>query len=957
MKINGSLLFDASSASEIQNLRVQKYTGSLVPVHNSGSDQGRLIFVTADGGPYLANTLYFGGAAAWLPIASGGDAAALQTEVDAIETSLGAGVNSNGTFNAAAFPAQAALNSPTSFTDAINQIAAYATSNDTLAELDDVTLGTLATGDFLRYNGTTWADHTLVLADVTDVTATAAEVNLALDGITASAAELNILDGVVGTTAADISSIAGFALEDVSATEFGYLDGVTSPIQAQLDNLQAEDATLTALAALDGTPGILVQTGVDAFTKRELVAPAAGITITNPAGTAGNPTFALANDLAALEGLTGTGYIVRTGDGTAVTRAIDGNTGRIVITNADGVSTNTNIDLATVTDLGTGTFLKFTRDTYGRVEGTTAVVASDITGLVDSVYVNVIGDSMSGDLTMTGGATVTGLPTPVGSTDAANKAYVDAVAEGLATKPAVDAATTVALTATYDNGTAGVGATLTNSGTQAALVVDGVTLTAGMSVLVKNQADPAENGRYVVTDAGSVSTNWVLTRCGLCDEADEIPGAYVFVKDGSQEGTGWVQIVDDPLTFVVGTDDIDVFQFSGAGTYSAGAGLSLNGTEFNVNLGAGIVELPGDEVGIHLLTPSSGGLRLTLDGSTDSTASGAMLQLRLPAGSGLTQDGSGLYIAAGGVTNTMLQNSTITINADAGGTDNVALGETILFAGTSTQGITTNRSADNTITVSALDASSSQKGVASFDATEFTVTAGNVVLGTVPIGKIATPTINFVGTDASADTVTLGESFTFVDGGSATQLPLVRVAIAANQATVTLRRATTGDRGVASFAAGNFSVDAAGEVTLNSTLDDLANVSGADAATTDDLLTKSAGDWVPVSRAAVVGSATLDDLSDVDTGIVAPGEVLMNNGSDWVAAKIYHLHSQGTAATTWNVTHDLGVQYCNVTIVDASDEVVIPQSITFNSTTALTVTFNTAIAGKVVVMGVNSSAT
>jgi hypothetical protein len=52
------------------------------------------------------------------------------------------------------------------------------------------------------------------------------------------------------------------------------------------------------------------------------------------------------------------------------------------------------------------------------------------------------------------------------------------------------------------------------------------------------------------------------------------------------------------------------------------------------------------------------------------------------------------------------------------------------------------------------------------------------------------------------------------------------------------------------------------------------------------------------------------------------------------------------------VTHALGVQYCNVTVVDATDEVVIPQSITFTSTSALTVTFNTAVAGKVVVMGI-----
>jgi hypothetical protein len=73
--------------------------------------------------------------------------------------------------------------------------------------------------------------------------------------------------------------------------------------------LQPYDATLAALAGLDASAGLLAQTGADAFAKRVLQAPAAGLTIANPAGIAGNPTFALANDLAALEALSGTNTI------------------------------------------------------------------------------------------------------------------------------------------------------------------------------------------------------------------------------------------------------------------------------------------------------------------------------------------------------------------------------------------------------------------------------------------------------------------------------------------------------------------------------------------------------------------------------------------------------------------------------------------------------------------------
>lgn len=181
---------------------------------------------------------------------------------------------------------------------------------------------------------------------------------------------------------------------------------------------------------------------------------------------------------------------------------------------------------------------------------------------------------------------ITSLGTPTQATDAATKEYVDSAAEGLLTKPAVDVATTANITATYDNGTSGVGATLTIAAT-ATLDIDGKTSWAQYdSVLFKDQSTPAQNGRYVLTTVGNANDAWVFTRCGLCDEADEIPGAYMFVLDGTLNGqTSWVLHVDNPTTFVVGTDDIDAYQFSGAGTYSAGTGLTLTGTVFSINTG------------------------------------------------------------------------------------------------------------------------------------------------------------------------------------------------------------------------------------------------------------------------------------------------------------------------------------------------------------------------------------
>jgi hypothetical protein len=93
-------------------------------------------------------------------------------------------------------------------------------------------------------------------------------------------------------------------------------------------------------------------------------------------------------------------------------------------------------------------------------------------------------------------------------------------------------------------------------------------------------------------------------------------------------------------------------------------------------------------------------------------------------------------------------------------------------------------------------------------------------------------------------------------------------------------------------------------------------------------------------------------LSDVVITSPAAGQAVVYDGTNFVNTKVYHLHTQGTAATTWSVSHQLGQKYCNVTVVDSTDNVVIPQSIVFDSTTGLTVTFNTAIQGKVIVMGI-----
>jgi hypothetical protein len=184
--------------------------------------------------------------------------------------------------------------------------------------------------------------------------------------------------------------------------------------------------------------------------------------------------------------------------------------------------------------------------------------------------------------TMTGKIILDGNPTQ--ALHASTKEYVDNTASGVITRPQVLGATTANIDATYNNGTAGVGATLTHN-TNGAFpsTAGGATgWSVGKGILVKNQTNKAQNGRYFVSDMGSVSTPYVLTRCGYCDEANEIPGSYIFVQSGTNAGTGWIQVVEDPTTFVVGTDDIEVFQFSGAGAITAGTNVSVLGNQVSV---------------------------------------------------------------------------------------------------------------------------------------------------------------------------------------------------------------------------------------------------------------------------------------------------------------------------------------------------------------------------------------
>ena len=143
------------------------------------------------------------------------------------------------------------------------------------------------------------------------------------------------------------------------------------------------------------------------------------------------------------------------------------------------------------------------------------------------------------------------------------------------------------LSSVYNNGTAGVGATLTNNSTQVALVVDGVTTNTSDRILIYNQTDATQNGVYVVTDVGSGATNWVLTRAAdadtyatnTTDSLDE--GSYFLITDGDT-GAGESYVCNTIGTITFGTTDINFAQFSSSLNYIGGTNIDITGRTISV---------------------------------------------------------------------------------------------------------------------------------------------------------------------------------------------------------------------------------------------------------------------------------------------------------------------------------------------------------------------------------------
>ena len=193
-------------------------------------------------------------------------------------------------------------------------------------------------------------------------------------------------------------------------------------------------------------------------------------------------------------------------------------------------------------------------------------------------------------VTLTSGTITTA---PSSSNDIVNKSYADSIASGINFHQACNYATTTALAAnTYNNGSSGVGATLT-ANANGVLIIDGYTFLfadIGKRILIKDEATGANNGVYTLTQEGTLLQPYILTRATDYDTSgsgiNEIDqGDMVLVISGTtNSNTSWVQ--QTPLPITVGTTALVFIEFAATQTYTAGTGLTLTTNQFSItNIG------------------------------------------------------------------------------------------------------------------------------------------------------------------------------------------------------------------------------------------------------------------------------------------------------------------------------------------------------------------------------------
>ena len=429
----------------------------------------------------------------------------------------------------------------------------------------------------------------------------------------------------------------------VSFTTISTILNIAGDTGTDAVSLISDTFTFTGGEGIDTavTDNTLTISAEDASSSNKGVASFNSTHFTVTAGAvAANDITITAEDASTAAATIGEGFTITGGEG--IDTSASGTT--ITITGEDASSSNKGIASFDSTDFtvssGAVSVNAITLGSTALNPGATTTAIAGLTQLdVDNVQVN--GNTISttdtnGDLLLSpnGTGTVT-VPsgyknrTGFGANSLVSKEYVDAIKQALDVKDSVKAATTANLSANYNN----AGGTLTNSGTLAALTLDGVTLAADDRVLVKDQSSAAENGIYVVTTVGDGSTAWVLTRADDANVSAEMTGGvFTFVEEGTVGAdNGYVFTHNGAPT--LGTTALTVSQFSGAGQITAGDALSKSGNTLNVNDDNITLEVNSDNLRIKGISATAVG-----DLLIGAASNGGYTRLVKPSGNATASD-------------------------------------------------------------------------------------------------------------------------------------------------------------------------------------------------------------------------------------------------------------------------------------------------------------------------------